>query len=314
MISPSSDMIIPSLGQQAVTVRVGYVGVHYATYYAEEHGQFTRARRGLAKLAEQLGFELVAREDGVMDSEDAIAAARYLADERLDLLIVHAAACCMADALLPLADLGVPLGIWATPEPGYEGDMQLNSLVTASLFASSLRRHYRHPKPFKWFYGHVEEDSFRRRLRVTVGALKGCRALAESRVAWIGGLAPGFEDLRFDQRDLNERLRGAQVIPRELRDLVDVARGFTDIEAKGVAADMAAGARAVNVPDEFIERNARLYLALREVATRTTPTRWRYRTGRTFRASTRCLPCSPCAGWLRETAFRPCMRAMCSVR
>lgn len=267
MIVQSSDVIGPSAdgGEVAVNIRVGYVGVHIATYYAEEHGQFTRARTGLTRLAQQLGFELVAREHGVMDAEDAIAAARELADQRLDLLIVHTAACCMADALLPLADLDVPLGIWATPEPGVDGDMQLNSLVTANLFASSLQRHYRKPKPYKWFYGHVEEDSFRRRLEVTVGALKGRRALAESRVSWIGGLAPGFEDLRFDQRDLNERLRGAQVLPRELHELVDIAREFGDSEALDVARDMAAGARAVNVPDESIERNARLYLALREV-------------------------------------------------
>jgi L-fucose isomerase-like protein len=267
MITPSSGVIAPSLDRSelAVTLRVGYVGVHFATYYAEEHGQFTRARAGLADLAAQLSFELVALEDGLMDAEDAVAAARQLAGQHLDLLIVHTAACCMADALLPLVDLGVPLAIWATPEPGIDGDMQLNSLVTASLFASSLRRHYRKPPLFKWFYGHVEEESFRRRLRVTVGALKGRRALAESRVSWIGGLAPGFEDLRFDQRDLEDRLRGAQVLPRELRGLVEMAREFSDDEAQAVMRDMAAGAEAVNVPDEPLERNARLYLALREV-------------------------------------------------
>ncbi len=246
-------------------IRIGYVGVHIATYYAEEHEQLTRARTGLAKLADQLGFELVAHEGGVMDAETAVAVARDLADQHLDLLIIQTAACCMADALLPFADLGVRLGIWATPEPRYDGDIQLNSLVTANIFASTLRRYYRDPKPFKWFFGHVEEDSFRRRLQVTVGALKGCAALAASRVSWIGGLAPGFEDLRFDQRDLHHRLRGARVIPRELRELVDIAKSFSDAEAEEVVRAMVSAARAVNVPEGFIERNARLYLALRAV-------------------------------------------------
>ena len=161
-----SDLLEVTVGEQGrgVPLRIGYVGVHIATYYAEEHDQFNRARAGLANLARELGFELVAREAGVMSAEDAGAAAREFSGADLDLLLIHAAACSMADVLLPLAELGVPLGIWATPEPGYDGDMQFNSLVTANLFASSLRRHYRHsPKPFKWFYGHVEEESFRRR-------------------------------------------------------------------------------------------------------------------------------------------------------
>ena len=64
-----------------VTVRVGYVGVHIATYYAEEHQQISRATAGLEKLADELGFELVAREGGVMNAEEAVAVARELADE-----------------------------------------------------------------------------------------------------------------------------------------------------------------------------------------------------------------------------------------
>ncbi len=39
------SMITRRVGSEnAMTIRVGYVGVHIATYYAEEHGQFERAR------------------------------------------------------------------------------------------------------------------------------------------------------------------------------------------------------------------------------------------------------------------------------
>jgi L-fucose isomerase-like protein len=251
-----------------MTVRIGYVGVHIATYYAEEHHQFSRAIAGLTELAAALDFQLVAREGGVMDAEAAAAVARELVDERLDLLIIETAACCMADAVLPFADSGIPLGIWATPEPRFDRDMQLNSFVTASMFASTLRRYYRDPRPFKWFYGHVEEPWFRRRLEVTVGALKGRQALATSRVAWIGGLAPGFENLRFDQRDLHQRLGGARVLATELRATVDLALEVGDADAAIVAREMKEAARAVNVPDEYVDRNARLYLALRAICER----------------------------------------------
>jgi L-fucose isomerase-like protein len=251
-----------------MTLRIGYVAVHIATYYAIEHGQLTRAIGGLTRLADELRFELVARETGVMDAEDAAAMARDMAAQQLDLLIIQAAACCMADALLPFADLGLPLGIWATPEPREDGDIQFNSLVTASIFASTLRRYYREPKAFKWFYGHVEEDQFIRRLKVTIGALAGRRALATSRVAWIGGLAPGFENLRFDQRDIHHHLGGARIVPRELRELVEIAQHFGAAEVKRVTNDMVRAARSIEVPAESIERNARLYLALVELCRR----------------------------------------------
>jgi L-fucose isomerase-like protein len=244
-------------------IRIGYVGVHIATYYALEQGQFSRATTGLAALSAELGFELVAHETRVMNAEDALAVARDLAHEKLDFLIIHAAACCMADALLPFAELGVPLGIWANPEPGADGAILLNSFVTATIFASALRRFYREPKPFKWFYGHVEEKRFRQRLKVTVGALKGRRALATARVLWVGGLAPGFDNLIFDPRDLHHRLGGSKVMLRELRDLVDIARNVDAVKAQQVAAEMVAAARSVNVQADHIERNARLYLALR---------------------------------------------------
>jgi L-fucose isomerase-like protein len=245
--------------------RVGYVGVHIATYYAVEHEQFSRAIGGLTALSAECDFELVARDSGVMDAAQAAAVARDIEDAHLDLLIVQAAACCMADALLPFADLDVPLAIWATPEPAFDGDMQLNSFVTASMFASTLRRYYLEPKQFKWLFGHVESERFRRRLQVTIGALKGRQALARSRVAWIGGLAPGFENLRFDERELDARLGGPRVVSRELGEVVALARQFDDAEARRVAAEMVEAASSVKAPADHIERNARMYLALREV-------------------------------------------------
>ena len=63
-------------------IRIGYVGVHIATYYALEQGQFSRATTGLAALSAELGFELVAHETRVMNAEDALSVARDLALEK----------------------------------------------------------------------------------------------------------------------------------------------------------------------------------------------------------------------------------------
>ena len=48
-------------------LRVGYVGVAYSSYFAEEHDQYGRAVRGLEELSRELDFELVAIPYGLTD-------------------------------------------------------------------------------------------------------------------------------------------------------------------------------------------------------------------------------------------------------
>ena len=50
-------------------LKVGYAGVAFSTYYAEENDQYNRAIRGLEVLASELDFELVAIPYGLTDDE-----------------------------------------------------------------------------------------------------------------------------------------------------------------------------------------------------------------------------------------------------
>jgi len=64
-------------------IRIGYVGVHIATYYAEEYEQFSRAKAGLAGLSQELGFEVLAGSEPVMDAAGAAIAESGLQSFRL---------------------------------------------------------------------------------------------------------------------------------------------------------------------------------------------------------------------------------------
>ena len=72
-------------------LRVGYVGVAYSSYFAEEHDQYGRALRGLEELGRELDFELVAIPYGLTDMALTEQAAAELRAKKIDLLLLQTA-------------------------------------------------------------------------------------------------------------------------------------------------------------------------------------------------------------------------------
>jgi len=205
--------------------------VSIGSYFASKHRQRERAIAGLRALADELHFELVPVADEVMDEAGAQRAADALRAQEIDFLLVQNSACSMGDQLLRLLEVAPRLGLWSTPDPAHEGEIQIHSFVAMSQYASILKRYIRaRDLSYKWFYGHVDSEMFRRRFAITVRALTALKNLARARVAWIGGLSPGFHDMVFDERALRARL-GVQVESFELMELVERAK-----EAAGASA------------------------------------------------------------------------------
>lgn len=251
-----------------MSVRIGYVGVHLPTYYAVEQDQFGRAARGLDALGADLGFDVVVYPEGVVTGDDAAAARQFFHAQPVDLLLVQGAACCMIEPLLELAEAAERIAFWATPEPELRGPMQLNSFVTMSMYTSAMHRFLgQGARPYKWFYGHVEEEAFRSRIAVTVRALRAIAALRSGRIGRVGALPPGFDNLRYDARRLRHSL-GVRTFPHELREITAAAAAFPSAEVAPVAQEMRAAASEITVDPVFIERNARVYLALRQLVAR----------------------------------------------
>ena len=213
-------------------LRVGYVGVAFESYYADEHDQYRWAITGLGRLADELDFDLVAIDHGIGDLESARQAADHLSSRQLDFLVLQAAACASGELLEPLAAAAPRLGLWATPEPVLEGSIQLHSLVSTNHFASIIRRYLRERGvPYKWFLGHIDEPETEQRFRVTFRALKGIKAMASARIGWIGGISPGFYNMLFDEASLESRF-GTRVGTHTIDEVVRVARA---VEARPAA-------------------------------------------------------------------------------
>ena len=252
----------------AEKLRVGYVGVAYTTYYAEEHRQYERAIAGLEQLSQTLDFEFIPIRHGLTDIPMTHAAAAEIRDKKVDFLMLQTATCAAGEQILILADAAPYLGLWATPDPFQSGDIQLHSLVSMQQFASILKRYVRERQIVaKWFYGHVEEDRFRRRLEVTIRALSALKRMSTARIGSVGGISPGFYNMTLDERALYARF-GARVGEHELAEVVALAEAFPRAAVADVAGEMAAGAAAVRVSDERMQKGARVYLALKELAAR----------------------------------------------
>ena len=244
---------------------VGYVGVAFGTYFADEHDQYGRADRGLRKLADELGFDLVAIDHGVTDEPAAREAANLLALADLDFLLLQNAACSSGELLLPFVDVAPRMGLWGTPDPTSEGPIQLHSLVSMSHYASIICRYLRDRDiPFKWFFGHIDDPAMDRRLRVTIRALQGIKTMASARIGWIGGYSPGFYNMSFDEEDLRARF-GTTVGSHDVSEIVDMALRVGSDRAQAVVAEATNLAVEVTAPALGMERNARLYLALKDL-------------------------------------------------
>lgn len=250
-------------------LKIGYAGVAFSTYYAEENDQYNRAIRGLEKLAAELDFELVAIPYGLTDDDLVAQAATELKAADLDFLLLESATCASGDAVILMSKVAPRMGIWSTPDPKKEGGIQIHGLVMLNQYSSIFKRYLRHENVnYKWFYGHADSDMFRHRFGITVRALKAIKAMSQARVGWIGGLSPGFYDMEFDAGKLKRRLGGARVYSHELAELVAIAKSIDEREAEAVAIDVTAAGSEVRVSQAKMVKGSRVYLALKEMCAR----------------------------------------------
>jgi L-fucose isomerase-like protein len=247
-------------------LRVGYIGTSIASYFATEYHQRERAITGLETLAQSLDFELVAIADEIMSIEAAEAAAERLRAEQIDFLLLQTAGCSIGEQILPLAKVAPHLALWATPEPHVDGDIKLHSFVSMSHFASILTQTLNAEKiKFKWFYGHVESESFQKPLGITIRALTAVKNMQRARIGWFGGLAPGFMNMAFDETRLKNAL-GVSVFPHELGEVIHRAKSYAADPVAKTAQTIYQAARAVRVTESAaFDRVTRLYLALRDM-------------------------------------------------
>lgn len=191
-------------------LKVGLAGVTQANFQGNKDAFFSGSVDALKALSGKLGFDFYAYPSYLVTPEDAVKATKALKAEGVDFLLVQSSTFAAGDLINVLAPACPFVGLWAIPESSLKGSNfveSTNSFCGVNMYASILSN-YMKPDAikYKWFYGPVEGDLFLRRFEITVRALGAIKKLRNSRVALIGGIAPGFNDLYFDERTGQKRL------------------------------------------------------------------------------------------------------------
>jgi L-fucose isomerase-like protein len=244
--------------------KIGLVGFYSLNFSANQFGVLPRAVAALDALASSLDFSFHAVSQGVTTLEAAESARRELEAWGADLVLIQCSSFALGDLLDPFMTSASRIAIWAVPEPTREGPLPLNSLAAFNLYASKLRLSYPHV-PFKWFYGTGEEPEFRKRFALTVRALATLKALRGANIGLLGGIAPTFDNLRFDHSIVQAKL-GVNIVEETMDEMFARARGCPSDRVERAADEILDAVRANDLPRGFIETTARIYLALADLA------------------------------------------------
>jgi L-fucose isomerase-like protein len=248
---------------------VALVGAVHPNMPGDDEGLFRRVAAEMETIAAEEGFSCVVFSELLHSEEDGERARRFCEENNADLVVLFNASLPFGRVILPLARVDARLALWSVPEPAKSGVLQLNSFCGTNMLGSIIGNYLDHYDiPFKYFYGLPGSGKFRKSFGVTLRALKAETALSEARIAQVGGLANGFENMYIDERDLEYRFGTRLHTRHTVEEIVQRADAFgTKQAARGTEEFVGASTRTADeVSKAQLEKAGRLYMAFREFA------------------------------------------------
>lgn len=165
-----------------------------------------------------------------------------------------------------LKKLDCPILLWTLREPAIDGGrLRLNSLTGAYSAANAIKAFRK--EPLNYIFGSPEEEEVRAKVGATIRAAKLKYDMRHLTVAAVGHTPQGFGFGRALDLEMLENF-GASLESIEARELIDIAKGYSDEDVKDYLAD--AGERMCgleNTPEQNRKDFARLYRAYKEYVT-----------------------------------------------
>lgn len=248
--------------------KVGLIGTSQLSFPGDKEGQFGRSVEELKELSKRLGFDLYVYNDTVIGGKDAEKAVKAVEENNVDFLLVQCTSFSGGFIAPVLAKVkNAYLGLWAVPEGAQEGAVPLNSFCSVNMYASIIGHYLKEYNiPFKWFYGNVGHELFDRRFEITVRTLTAIKNIRNSSVALIGGVAPGFNDLYFDERSILKRFDGLKICRlHEFSEIKDRALSYKTRDVAMIMEEMVGESNGVHPKAQpLLETNARVYRAYKD--------------------------------------------------
>ncbi len=156
-----------------------------------------------------------------------------------------------------------PVLLWTLREPVIDGGrLRLNSLTGAYSAANALRAFdYR---PFSYVFGAPEEEEVIRTVRASTAAARVKHAMRQLRISAVGHTPQGFGFGRALDSELMS-VFGVELEAIEARELIDMAKGYTDEECAAYLEKTACMTCGLDkTPEQNRLDHARLYKAYTE--------------------------------------------------
>lgn len=185
------------------SLKIGVVGLMQPNFRGDKISVYRRCVSELSELSQQMDFELFYLPELISEPEQAQKTLNFFASERVDVLFVLNTSFASGKLVQILSKLDVPLCLWSVPEQNSSGPLPLNSFCAMNMNASILRTMDPHKK-FKWFYGYPGQELFKERFSITMQALRAIKKLHGTKILIVGGYAPGFDNLAYDARLIQE--------------------------------------------------------------------------------------------------------------
>lgn len=215
-------------------IKIGLVGTSQLSFPGPKEETYAQIVEQMKQNAVSMQFDFVYYPKQVIVEADAKEAVAFMEAEKIDLLLVLNISY-SAGFLVPVfyRIKNAAIGIWSIPERK-DGPVMFNSFCSNNMYQGINDKYLRDYKiKAKWFYGFADDARFQRRLSVTVKALGAIKKLKQSKVALIGGFAPGFYDLYFDERSVYSKLDGISINRlHEYDEIIKRAEKVTDNDIK----------------------------------------------------------------------------------
>ena len=247
--------------------KVALAGLSQKSFFGDKQARFSASAQALGQFLAARQAELYVYPEQIITADDAKRAIKRIEDEKPDFLLVQ----CTSFSAGFLAQIficsGYPIGWWAIQENMEGAVCEFNSFCSVNMY-QAINRSYYHAEQYaaKWFFGDVANPLFSDRLSVTIRALRAIKRLKSARIGLIGGIAPGFNDLYFDERKLLRLFPGMEYdrLP-EFEDIASLAESYAESEIEDLAEQFENAAVSV-CPESRKHKllNARLLRAYRE--------------------------------------------------
>jgi len=206
-------------------LKVGLVSSSQLSFPGNKKAVFSSTSAKVGRLAQEWDFDLYVYPRDVIVAEDGYEAVKALEDEKVDFVLLQCTSF-SAGFLAPIfaRTKNAFLGLWAIPEFAQEGAVPFNSFCSINMYSGIIGHYLNGYKvPLKWYFGDVEDPLFLERFRITIRAQKAIRQMKHAKIALVGGIAPGFDDLYDDERNIIKLFDGIRINRLheygELRDL-----------------------------------------------------------------------------------------------